>query len=367
MSIGAICIAFSGILTWKTCRDLRDPPKVLDFGVAHVHKMQLQDRNGEPLTVTYQNRWNIHDQIPLHEMPPFLIKAFLCSEDHRFFKHSGVDWLARIHALFQNIAALKAVRGASTISEQVIRMVHPRPRTLWSRWLEGFEAVRLEKEVTKEQILECYLNQVPYASRRRGVQQAARYYFARDPDTLSHKEMLALAVMVRAPGRLDLHKKPDLLEGPILRLSSNMLRQGLIDAEKGAQIKQSVLKPEIAPALTAQAHHFAQHLLQIHDNVIDVSSSRLRTTLDAPLQARIQRILDRRLTDLKSRHVQNGAVLVVDHKETKYGPGSTAAIARVRQAGAGLTPLRRRDSPVQRSSPSFMPWHLKMDGPRPPW
>ena len=115
-------------------------------------------------------------------------------------------------AAFQNVKSFRTVRGASTITEQVVRMWRPRPRTLWSRWLEGFEAARLEKVFSKSQILECYLNQVPYGARRRGVVQAARYYFDRDLDTLSLKEILALAVMVRAPGRLNVHKSPDLLE-----------------------------------------------------------------------------------------------------------------------------------------------------------
>jgi penicillin-binding protein 1C len=80
----------------------------------------------------------------------------------------------------QNVKALDSIRGASTLSEQVIRMWHPRARTLWSRWLEGIEAGRLEKEFSKSEILEFYLNQVPYAGRRRGVVQAARDFFDRD-------------------------------------------------------------------------------------------------------------------------------------------------------------------------------------------
>ena len=99
------------------------------------------------------------------------------------------------------------MRGASTISEQVVKMLHPRPRTVWSRWLEGWEARLLEQSIGKQDILQFYLNQVPYAANRRGVKQAARYYFDRDLETLSKKEMLVLAVLVRAPSRLDIYKK----------------------------------------------------------------------------------------------------------------------------------------------------------------
>ena len=117
----------------------------------------------------------------------------------------------------------RAVRGASTISEQVVRMLHPRPRTVWSRWLEGWEARELERRFTKNEILEFYLNQVPYASNRRGVQQAASYYFARDLATLSKKEMLALAVLVRAPTRFDLKRDSAASAGAIERLAAALV------------------------------------------------------------------------------------------------------------------------------------------------
>ena len=207
MAILAVMAALAGSLLWKTLADLRPLPDSLVPDTAHLQKIQILDRNFVPLTATYQNRWNVHDCLPLHEIPDFLQRAFVASEDQRFYDHGGIDWLARLHALWQNIRALSSVRGASTISEQVVRMWHQRPRTLWSRWLEGIEAGRLEKSFSKTEILEFYLNQVPYAGRRRGVVQAARYFFDRDLDTLNTKEMLALVVMVRAPSRLDIRRR----------------------------------------------------------------------------------------------------------------------------------------------------------------
>ena len=168
---------------------------------------QVLDRRGEPLNATFTNDWNLHDSVPLHEIPPFLRAAFVTAEDKRFFEHHGPDWSARLSAVWTNVKSGRAVRGASTISEQVVGMLHPRPRSVWSRWLEGFEARELERRFTKYEILEFYLNQVPYAAKRRGVRQAASYYFARDLETLSKKEMLALAVLVRAPTRFDLEAR----------------------------------------------------------------------------------------------------------------------------------------------------------------
>ena len=237
-----VLAAITGSLVWKTRADLLPLPDSLTLETAGLRKVQILDRHHVPLTVTYQNRWNIHDYLPLHDIPDVLQQAFVVSEDQRFFRHGGVDWQARLHALWQNLRALRSIRGASTISEQVIRMWHPRPRTPWSRWLEGLEAARLEKSFAKGEILEFYLNQVPYAGQRRGVAQAARYFFDRDPDTLSTAEMLALVVMVRAPSRLDVRKKPDGLFGSIQRLADRLLEYGIIDQGQSATISAADLR-----------------------------------------------------------------------------------------------------------------------------
>ena len=314
--IGGLLITAAGALAWKTFSDLQPLPHSLNFENSNIRKVQILDRDDIPLTVTYQNRWNIHDYVPLHDIPPILQHAVVVSEDRRFYQHHGVDWRARLMALFQNIRSFRAVRGASTITEQVVRMWRPRPRTLWSRWLEGFEAYRLEKVFSKEQILECYLNQVPYAAQRRGVVQAARYAFDRDLDTLSHKEVLALAVMVRAPGRLNPHKNPDHLERPILRLARKMLQEQLI-APAGFDRLQRVPLQSRTTSLTVKAEHFVHHLYSTTPPSRMVRLHRLHTTLSAPLQREIQAILDQRLRDLKAKSVHNGAVLVVDHQKSE--------------------------------------------------
>ena len=96
----------AGAFLWKTHADLLPLPVSLSPDGSHVRKVQVLDRNYAPLTVTYQNRWNIHGHIPLHDIPYFLQQAFVVSEDQRFYHHEGVDWPARLHAIFQNLKAL---------------------------------------------------------------------------------------------------------------------------------------------------------------------------------------------------------------------------------------------------------------------
>jgi penicillin-binding protein 1C len=264
--------------------------------------------------VTYGNRWNAHDVLPLHDVPLLLRQAFLTAEDRRFFKHSGVDWRARSHAVVQNLRARRAVRGASTITEQVVRMLHPRSRSVWTRWVEGMEACELEHRHGKGEILEFYLNQVPYARQRRGVVQAARDYFDRDLDTLTAREMLALAVLVRSPSRLDLRRGPvsAYFDDAVGRLADRLHERSFISEDELDRIRLQRLELR-DPELDVHAPHFVQYVRD-HFMTHDQTGSRARTTLDGSLQRRVEAMLEERVAALAARGVSDGAVLVVNHR-----------------------------------------------------
>src|SRR6202012_4315662 len=102
---------------------------------------------------------------------------------------------------------------------------------------EGFEAARLDARLSKAQILEFYVNQVPYAERRRGVVQAARLYFDRGLDTLSPGEQLALAVLVRSPAGMDLRHNASRAHRALDQLADRMQRRGDLSADQRAQIR----------------------------------------------------------------------------------------------------------------------------------
>jgi len=312
--IFALCFlaGLSALLAWKTARDLQPVPATLSFGDSGVRKPQLLDRSGNPLSISYQNRWSVQT-VSLHEIPALLQNAFIESEDRRFARHCGVDWPARMHALAQNLLAMRGVRGASTITEQVVRMLHPRPRTVWSRWLEGIEAGRLEKRFSKSEILEFYLNQVPYGHQRRGVVEAARFYFDRDPATLNVKESLALAVLVRAPSGLDLRQRHISLQRRLSRLAAHMRDEGLLsEAEYRGSLSEGF---EFAHSRRViQAPQFVQYVLNTAGAEVLNSSGRIATSLDGRVQQEARQILWNRLEALKSSDVGDGAALVVDNR-----------------------------------------------------
>lgn len=298
--------------TFKTILDIKPIPQTLIPDASDIRRVRVLDRNHEPLTVTYQNEWNTHDYVPLYEIPEFIQQIFIIAEDKRFFHHSGIDRLARFNAAWQNLRAMGGVRGASTITEQVVKMIHPRPRTIWSKWLEGIEAQAFERGFSKAEILEFYLNEVPYASNRRGIVQAARYYFDRDIDTLSRKEMLALAALVRAPSMLDMRKDSAPINAPVKRLAMLAVKNGILDEKEAiAALKEEIRLKETG--LPVEAGHFVDFIMGRPYSLNYVKKGEIITTLDSSIQKAAKSILDNHMTTLVDKGVKNGAVLVVNN------------------------------------------------------
>ncbi|MBL7662443.1 transglycosylase domain-containing protein [bacterium] len=346
--ISGICIGF---LTQLFIADLRPLPASLVLTNNVTGKVRLLDRSGTALTESYLNRWNINYQTPLHLIPETLQMLFIFSEDQRFFSHQGNDFKALASAVFNRLMDKSASRGASTISEQVVRMLHPRERTFWSRALELVEARKLEKKFTKAQILEFYLNQVPYSRNRRGVTQAALTYFNRDLETLSLKEMLALVVFVRSPSKFDPtinQSGRKLLERRIELLSQRLASSQSILAARLAE--QDLLQPLgfAAPSAAVDASHFIHFARQSIQDKTD-NAAALRTSLDLTLQKKLNRILRTRLKNLATLGAKHGALLVVENQTgeilswvtasaSKAAPSYDAVLVK-RQPGSTLKPF----------------------------
>jgi penicillin-binding protein 1C len=312
MLIGALA-SVAGLAV-ATRASLRDFPQDLAALTGSAVKSQVLARDGTPLSYTLENAWNTTDALPLAAVPALLQNAFIVAEDQHFYQHHGVDWPARAAALWLDLRQAAPIRGASSITEQVVRMIHPRQRNLWSRWVEGFEAARLDARLPKRQILEFYLNQVPYAERRRGVVQAAHLYFDRGLDTLSPGEQLALAVLVRSPAGMDLRHNPSRARRALEQLADRLQQRGDLTAAQRAQVRSDPWVLNGAPA-APEASHFVRHALDVRRT--GPVSTQVRTTLDPHVQFMAQKILDGALTDLARRHVHDGALLVIDHRRNE--------------------------------------------------
>lgn len=336
----AIALAVLALATLISQRALPDTLRAVDDDASQI---DVRDRDGRPLQISYDGGWNRQGRVALADIPQTLRSAFVESEDRRFWRHHGIDWQARFAALWTDLRAGRAVRGASTISEQTVRILHPRPRTVWSRWVEGFEAMRLEARFSKADILEFYLNQVPYGANRRGVAPAAAHYFGRSLDTLSNDEMLTLAVLVRAPSRLA--REPQALQSRVRRLTVAMQADGELEA--GATIAAPPAFVRAPPEL--HAAHFRAFVAREAAR-LRPAASQVRSSLDVSLQASAEAFLRERLRDLVRDGVGQGAVLVVDldgNRVRAYASADRAhadgvgidAVQTPRQPGSTLKPL----------------------------
>ena len=328
------------VIAVATAVELKRSPTSIPEASAAGAVPQVLDRHGRLLRQTYRNDRNVHDFLALEEFPDILVQAVVRAEDKRFFSHGGQDWIARAAALGQNLRSGRVVRGASTITEQVVRMIQPSRRTIWTRWIEGWQATRLERAVGKLSILEFYLNEVPFASNRRGMAQASRMYFGRSVSTLGEQEVLMLAVLIRAPSRLD--PRAGFSDGLAQRMQA-------LASDLGWESELQAMEPQILAdvGLDVDASHFVRHVLGENDG----TGAEIRTTLDVSLQQRTQAILQGQIESLSKRGVSHGAALVASHetgevlawvvaaRDTNEDGAYFDSVLVPRQAGSTLKPL----------------------------
>lgn len=131
----------------------------------------------------------------------WISKAVVASEDQRFWEHGGADFLALARAVAQNVSSGRRISGASTITEQAVRLVEPHPRTLRWKWVELVQALKTERARPKEWILAQYLDRAPFGANYVGIEAAARGWFDKAPEDLSLGEAALLAGIVQAPTR----------------------------------------------------------------------------------------------------------------------------------------------------------------------
>ena len=149
-------------------------------------------------------------KVALNEVSPFFVDALLAREDTRFFEHGGIDWRGIARALVRDIMSGSAKEGASSITQQLARNSLPLGgRTLSRKVLEAMVALRIEKDFTKQQILEAYLNRIYFGAGCYGVQTASLAYFGKDAAKLNLSESATLAGLIRSPNRFSPLKNPE--------------------------------------------------------------------------------------------------------------------------------------------------------------
>ena len=169
--------------------------------------------------------------VPLERIPQKLIEAFVSAEDSRFFEHEGIDFLGILRALWKNIKAGGIVQGGSTITQQVTKSLLLSPERSFSRKLkEAILAYRIEKHLSKQEILFLYLNQIYLGHGAYGVQAAAQNYFGKNVEELNLAECATLAGLPQAPSRYSPYSHPERAKERQVYVLNRMVADGYIRA-----------------------------------------------------------------------------------------------------------------------------------------
>ncbi|MBY8948571.1 peptidoglycan glycosyltransferase PbpC [Pseudomonas sp. SH10-3B] len=222
--------------------------------------------------------------VQTREVSPYYLDALLTYEDRWFYQHPGVNPLALARATWQNLTGARVVSGGSTLSMQVARLLDPHSRTFHGKLRQLWRTAQLEWHLSKEQILNLYLNRAPFGGTLQGVAAASWAYLGKSPAQLTHAEAALLAVLPQAPSRLRPDRHPQRAQqarDKVLRRLAEfqVWPQSAVDE---ALEEPLLLAPRLEPSLAP--------LLARRLNRPD-SPPLIRTTVDATLQRRLEDLL----------------------------------------------------------------------------
>ena len=286
------------------------PAAKLDPGA--VLSLRIHDRSGALLREVLSDEGGRCRWLDLEGMSPYLVHATIAAEDRDYFLHGGVRLLSIARALVQNARRGRVVSGASTITQQVVRNVERRPRTVLAKLAEAWLAVRLEHTKSKTGILVQYLNRVPYGNGTFGAEAASRLYFDKPCRQLGLAESAFLAGLPRSPSASNPYR--DLRAALVGKTGvlRRMVRAGFITPEESRRADAEPLK--VVPGKERfRAPHFCDFILKSLGPEARYGSREVRTTLDLGLQKKVEVLLRRRVDSLRDRGISNGAAVVMDN------------------------------------------------------
>jgi penicillin-binding protein 1A len=203
------------------------------------------------------------EQVDLDKMPDRLLESFIAAEDRRFYQHNGIDYQAILRAAKSNVSAQKIVQGGSTITQQLARMVFlNQEKTLERKLREALLARKIERNLTKEQILERYLNLVYLGSGAYGIADASWRYFGKSVSDLELPEMALLAGLPAAPSDYSPLVNPDVAKQRRDTVLQRMQVEGFISASvaEAAMEEPLNLNPELPKRLETEAPYFTTYV-----------------------------------------------------------------------------------------------------------
>ncbi|MBR0797571.1 penicillin-binding protein 1C [Bradyrhizobium jicamae] len=256
----------------------------LPIGEARQVSTTVVDRNGKLLRAyaMADGRWRLPVDAKTAVDPGYL-KLLFAYEDKRFYQHGGIDPLALSRAAFQLATRGHIVSGGSTITMQLARLMEPRhQRSVYAKLRQMVRAIELERQLSKDQILDLYLTLAPFGGNLEGVRAASIAYFGKEPKRLSLAESALLVALPQSPERRRLDRYPDAAHAARDRVLDRMVEDGAVSMEDAAQAKETPV-PKMRRQIPILAPHSAdQAIATMKDEPV------IKLTLDAALQKNLE-------------------------------------------------------------------------------
>ncbi len=281
---------------------------LVPFRFSVDYSKSVYAKDGELLGV-YLNKtdkWRLHTSI--NDVSPLFLKSILLKEDKWFHYHCGFNPVSIIKAAFNNTVSGQRKGGASTITMQVVRLIKPQKRTYANKLIELFRAVQLEYQFSKNEILEMYINLLPYGGNIEGVGSATYIYFGKSPQDLSLSECVTLSIIPNKPSSLNIKKNQAAIQeaknkwirklSPFLNLSKSIIDDALLEPMS----IQYYPMPKTAP-------QFCNRLLASNTEL-----SKYYSTISYPYQVQVQLLLNQYVEKLKEKNINNGSLMVIENK-----------------------------------------------------
>lgn len=314
----------------------------------------IYDRNGTVLYDIY------HDQnrtpVKLTELPKFVYQSTISIEDKDFYSHRGISFVSGIGRALKEIVVNKSLQGGSTITQQLVKSALLTPeRTLERKFKEIILAIWAERLYSKNQILEMYLNQVPYGGSAYGVEEASKTFFGKSAKDLSIDEAAILAGLPQAPSTYSPFVNPKQTLQRRNEVLLAMYQQKYITKQQyDENLKKEVRV--LPPEHLIRAPHFVFYTRAMLDHIygertVEEGGLRIKTSLDVKLQEKLEDILREELEKVKNLNVTNGAILVTKPKTGeilamvgsedyfKQPYGAFNVTTALRQPGSSIKPL----------------------------
>ncbi len=295
--------------------------KCIDFSILENHyyvsqpSILLDDEGNEWARFQLDRR----DPIKLHEMPQHLINAFVAAEDWKFFEHAGISWKGIIRSTLINLYHGRKVQGASTITQQLVRLLYFDAKKTFERKIkEQCVALLIEFQFTKEQILETYLNNVCFGCGIYGVEAASQRFWGKQAAKISIDEAAVLAAIMRSPSRycplvnpLSAQKRRNI----ILQQMRKLDFISPYEYDRAYALPVTIKEQEtsaIAPHVKETVRIFLEEV--VGKNLLYTGGLTIQTTLNRGLQHKAQQAFTKQITLLRQHHhpKADGAVMTLE-------------------------------------------------------